>query len=96
MDFIKKRFPISPIILLVICAMMLTNCVWYSAMPVDKVPFMERAETKTDGGVKVTVSVLSDKESKKIFGVPLAHKAIQPMWVSIANNENTNVCCLMV
>lgn len=49
--------------------------------------FMERKQTQTQDKVTVTVAVLSDKESKEIFGVALAKKGIQPVWIEIENRD---------
>ena len=51
-------------------------------------PFTERAQTKTDGRVRVTVAVPSAEECQQIFGFPLAGKNIQPVWLEIENNSN--------
>ncbi len=48
--------------------------------------FMKRAQSKTDQGVTVTVSAMGPKESQEYFGVPLAKKNIQPVWIKIENN----------
>ena len=34
----------------------------------------------------VRASVLADRESERFFGVPLARRGIQPVWLDIANN----------
>ncbi|OQA56644.1 MAG: hypothetical protein BWY42_00887 [Candidatus Omnitrophica bacterium ADurb.Bin277] len=48
---------------------------------------MERAQTKTQDDVTVTVAVMSDRESKKAFGVSLAKKRVQPVWIAIDNQS---------
>jgi hypothetical protein len=50
---------------------------------------MDRAQTKTDGGVRVTVAVPSAEECKEIFGFALAGKNIQPVWLEVENNSDT-------
>ena len=50
---------------------------------------MERAQTKTEGQVRVTVAVPSAEESEQIFGFPLAGKNIQPVWLEVENNSDT-------
>jgi hypothetical protein len=54
---------------------------------VEEVPLAERALTQTDGGVTVTVAVLSAKESRALFGTDLARSGIQPVWVRVKNDE---------
>ncbi|MDA2920547.1 LssY C-terminal domain-containing protein [Desulfobacterota bacterium AH_259_B03_O07] len=64
--------------------------------PIEEHPFVERAETKTAEGVKVTAAVLSDKESKQIFSLDLAKHDIQPVWLKIKNNTDQLVAFLLV
>lgn len=48
---------------------------------------MERVQTQEKENLQVTVTVLSDRESKKAFGVNLAKKGIQPVWLQIENKS---------
>jgi hypothetical protein len=47
--------------------------------------FMQRAETQSDCGLEVTLAVLDGPESRQFFGVPLARRGIQPVWLRIKN-----------
>jgi hypothetical protein len=47
--------------------------------------YLERAETRTDGGLEVAVAVASDTESRRLFGVRMAHRGMQPVWIRIRN-----------
>lgn len=51
--------------------------------------YLSRVVTRTDGGVRVSTSVLSADESRDVFGVPLADKGIQPVWIEVANGDDT-------
>ena len=48
--------------------------------------FVQRAETQGDDELQVRVAVLDDRESERFFGVPLARRGIQPVWLWIANH----------
>ena len=50
--------------------------------------FRARAVTRIEGGLRVSVAVLSDEESERLYGVPLASKSIQPVWISIENHAD--------
>ncbi len=54
---------------------------------IEQVPLAARALTQTDGGVTVTVAVLSARESRALFGTDLARSGIQPVWVEVKNEE---------
>jgi len=55
---------------------------------IHDVRFRERAQSKSDEDVRVTVAVLSAEESKELFGVNLASKGIQPVWVKVENHDD--------
>jgi hypothetical protein len=54
---------------------------------VEEVPLAARALTQRDGGVSVTVAVLSARESRALFGTDLARSGIQPVWLEVKNEE---------
>ncbi len=72
----------------VMMIVLVSACSTYKPVPIDKVDFHQRSQTKSVGGLTVTASVLSPKESEQIFGRPLAKKEIQPVWLKIVNNED--------
>jgi hypothetical protein len=49
--------------------------------------FRSRVLTRTEGGMRVSTAVLSADESAAVYGVPLAAKAIQPVWIEVENRE---------
>jgi hypothetical protein len=55
---------------------------------VDEVPFMKRAQTQEEGGVKVTAAVLTSEECVAKFGTNLYRRNIQPIWLEIENLDN--------
>lgn len=50
-------------------------------------PFLERLQVQQSEGLKVSVAVLSDRESIKFFGVHLARRGVQPVWLEIDNQS---------
>ena len=57
----------------------------------DFVPaYKNRAVTRTEGGMQVTTAVLSPEESAAVYGVPLADRNIQPVWIEVENHEDRN------
>jgi hypothetical protein len=47
--------------------------------------FMERAVVQRDDELVVCAAVLDHQESERFFGVPLARRGIQPVWLQINN-----------
>jgi hypothetical protein len=59
----------------------------YQHGSIEQVPLADRALTQKDGGVSVTVAVLSAKESRTLFGTDLASSGVQPVWIQVKNDE---------
>jgi hypothetical protein len=53
----------------------------------SEVPFMARAVSQEKGKVRVTVAVPTAEEGAQLFGVPVAAKGIQPVWLRIENHD---------
>ena len=84
---IKYFFPVIAIYLLLLT---LSGC----ATPPEtlqkaRVPFMQRAQTKRQAYLEVTVAMPSESESEEIFGAPLSKEGIQPVWIRIKNYLNS-------
>jgi hypothetical protein len=56
--------------------------------------FLERALSRSDSDVTVRVAVPSAEETKDLFGVALYKKKIQPVWLEITNNRDTEIIFL--
>lgn len=50
--------------------------------------YQNRAVTRTEGGIRVSTAALSPDESVAIYGVPLADREIQPVWIEVENHED--------
>ena len=57
----------------------------YTPRPEDQ-SFRQREELQHDDDITVRVAVMDDRESKRFFGVPLARRGIQPVWLRIMNS----------
>ena len=73
--------------LLVLVSLAFIGCAQFQHKLPEALPFMERAQTKTEGQVRVTVAVPSAEESREIFGFPLEGKNIQPVWLEVVNSS---------
>src|SRR6478609_10883889 len=49
--------------------------------------FLERSQKQHTPLAEVTAAVLSAKESQRLFGVPLARRSIQPVFLRITNHH---------
>ena len=58
----------------------------YAPHPAER-SFLERAQTRREGEVAITVAVPSDRESERIFGVRLARHHLQAVWLEVVNGE---------
>ena len=80
---LRGVFP-AILILAVVC---MTGCAVFRPVSIDEVAFRDRAQTQQQGSVRVTVAVPSPQEAKKLFGVDLAKKNIQPVWLEVCNED---------
>jgi len=67
--------------------------------PVTTIPegdFRDRIQTQESADVQISAGIPSAKETKKIFGMPLYKKGIQPVWLKIENHRDTPVTFLPV
>jgi hypothetical protein len=55
-------------------------------LPMEMVPFKDRAVTQVDAGITVTAAVPSADEARDLFGVSLYKKLVQPVWIEIENS----------
>ena len=63
--------------------------IYQKPRPLHDVAFQERSQSEVDGEVRVTVVVLSDEESRQLFGVNLAGQEMQPVWVRVQNADSS-------
>ena len=63
--------------------------IYQKPRPFHDIPFQERSQSKVNGEVRVTVAVLTDEESRDLFGVNLALREIQPVWVRVQNADSS-------
>jgi hypothetical protein len=78
-----RAFPWTSLATLI--ALASPGCVSYHPRPVQDVGFAARAQSKSEGDVRVTVAVLDEKESQAVFGVALYRRGIQPVWLEVEN-----------
>ena len=57
----------------------------FDPRPVNEVGFLERAQTQTEAGIRVTAAVPSARETRALFDDDLYKKAVQPVWLEIEN-----------
>lgn len=67
----------------------------YTPQP-DMRSFMARAEVQSDEGLVAEVAVLNGQESNQFFGVPMARRGIQPVWLRITNKDKHPYRLLLV
>lgn len=84
------------IILPVIFILSVSGCATFNPRPVEEVPFRERAQTQEKGNVRVTAAVPSAEESKRLFGVDIYKRGVQPIWLEIENKDEEPVYFLPI
>ncbi len=54
----------------------------------ENLDYKSRTTTISETGIHVSASVLSADESLNVYGVPLAKKGIQPVWIKVENDND--------
>jgi hypothetical protein len=75
---------------------LLTTCPAFAQTAADapEQAFLQRAVTQTESGLTITVAVPDEAESQELFGVPLYKRKIQPVWLEISNERETEITFL--
>ncbi|MGD9033908.1 MAG: hypothetical protein PVH02_14650, partial [Desulfobacteraceae bacterium] len=92
--FNTKR--IGWILLPLIFILSVSGCATFNPRPEEEVAFRERAQTKVEGNVQVTAAVPSAEESKRLFGVDMYKRGVQPIWLEIENKDEEPVYFLPI
>jgi hypothetical protein len=88
----KQSLIISSTIFL---ALFMSACATFKKpITLNEAPIIERALTKEEKGIRVSASVLGDDEARQIFGINLARRKIQAVWLAIENNADRPVVLL--
>jgi hypothetical protein len=69
-------------------AVLAAGCATFNPVPLQQVPFLDRAETRSTERVTVTAAVLSAEETRQVFSTDLYRKRIQPVWLEITNHTD--------
>jgi len=75
----------------IILLLAVVGCATTKPQPDSEVPFRERSQTQTERDVRVTAAVPSAEESRKLFGVEMYKKGVQPVWFEIENQTQEPV-----
>jgi len=81
------RHKIRHFYLLPLCFLTIYSCATFKPLPIEEIPFRDRAQTQNKNNVRVTAAVLSAKESQALFDLPLYDQGIQPVWLEIENSD---------
>jgi len=69
----------------------LAGCASFNPGSVEDVGFLERADTRVIGDLRVSVAVPTQAETRQLFDSKLYKKKIQPVWVEIENRTSEPV-----
>ncbi len=86
-----RLFGIVLAVMLAQIAAMLAGCASFVPSHVEDTAFERHAVSKEKSNVRVTVAVLTARESQDYFGVPLESKEIQAVWLRVENRNDYNL-----
>ena len=70
-----------------VVAFAIQGCTTTKPIPADPSAYRNRAKSGVNGDMAVTVAVPTIPEAQAIYGVKLASKHIQPVWVEVSNDS---------
>jgi hypothetical protein len=70
-------------------------CTSFDPVPLENLDYLNRAQTMERDGLRITVSVLTRRETRKAFGKKLDAKLIQPVWLEIENTTDRDFWLLL-
>ncbi len=84
------------LVILLCVAMLLGACAtsFENPGPFDEISLRKRAKSVSEDGIRVSAVIPNHEESQAIFGVELAKKNIQPLWLEIENNTDHQIIFL--
>ena len=50
--------------------------------------YVQRAESRAEGDLRVSTAALSADESEALYKAPLADRLIQPVWIEVENSSS--------
>jgi len=71
-----------------VLVLLLQGCAITKSMPVDPLAYKNRTKSGTVGDLTISVAVPTISETQAIYGVKLASKYIQPVWVEVKNDSD--------
>ena len=73
------------IALLCLLQLLVAGCATRQAT--DYPDYRSRAESATAGPLHITTAALTPQETEQVYGLPLAERGIQPVWIEVQNNH---------
>ena len=90
----KRSLIVGPLICL---ALFMNACATFKKpATINEGPVHERALTKEGNGIRASAAVVGDQEARQIFGINLARKKIQAVWLEVENNAGRPLVLLPI
>ena len=94
MNSIMKKQPLI-IGLMLIFLLIVNGCAPFKTpTSINEAPILDRALSEEKNGIRASAAVVGDEEARQIFGIDLAHKNIQAVWIEIENNADYSLSLL--
>jgi hypothetical protein len=74
-------------LLCIVTMLFLQGCATTKPLPTDPLAYKDRTKSSGNEAVTVTVAVPTIAEAQTIYGVDLASKEIQPVWLEVKNKS---------
>jgi hypothetical protein len=82
----RKDIVFIPLAAVLLC--LFVSCATFRPGSINDVRFRDRMQSKYDQEIRVSVAVPTAEESQALFGVDMAEKEIQPVWLKVENHAD--------
>jgi LssY C-terminus len=82
--------------MIIVLTLACCGCTMYRPQPAVNLASLPQLRTQIDGKVRVSAAVLTAEESRKVFGVAVYDSGVQPVWLSIENQDHVPYAFLAV
>ncbi len=72
---------------LALLALLAAGCSSFAPRAFDDLPFLDRVKRQAGPGVTVACAVPTRSEAEELYGVDLAARGIQPIWLEVVNTD---------
>jgi hypothetical protein len=85
--WLEAKYTSFTLVLFSLSLVLISGCATFQPKPFDETSYLAHSVTKSDGDVTVSADILTQQETKEVFGFDFIDEGIQPIWIKIENRS---------